>query len=292
MTGINAMRFLVFWAVFSFLSTTAIAQIPSSNMVSLHETRLYCEMEGKGDVIVFIHGWALDNRIWETQWSHFSKHFKVIRYDVRGFGLSNRARDPHNPTEDLKELLDSLKIERVHLIGISMGGNIALNFAAKYPNRVNKIVAADTHLDGFDNYTPSYKEAFDNIYFLASHQGWHDEEQRKWLLSPLMRLFAADDKTIINLSEITADYNGDHFINARINPDFGMPPTITLLTHIKAPTLVVVGENDEESIHRISELLTQKIPDVKKEVIKEAGHLSNMDKPKIFNRIVMRFLRQ
>jgi len=249
-------------------------------------------MQGKGEVVVFIHGLALDSRMWDWQWERFSKKFKVIRYDVYGFGLSDRARDPHNPTEDLKGLLDSLKIEKVHLVGLGMGANIALNFAAKYPNRVNKVVAADADLDGFTDFTPNYQTLFGEITYLTSHQGWHDEEQRKWRLSPLMRLYAADDKTIINLSEITSDYSGDHFINARINPDFGTPTTIELLAYIKAPILVIVGEKDEESIHRICRVLVQKIPNVKKEVIEGAGHLSNMDKPKAFNKLVMRFLKQ
>ncbi|MEZ4903525.1 MAG: alpha/beta hydrolase [Spirosomataceae bacterium] len=236
------MRLLVVLGLLFLSGITTTAQIPSSNRVALSETRLYCELVGKGEVVVFIHGLALDSRMWDLQWERFSKKFKVLRYDVRGFGLSDRARDPHNPTEDLKELLDSLKIEKVHLVGLSMGANIALNFAAKYPNRVNKVVAVDAHLDGFNDYTSNYQTLFGQIIYLASHQGWHDEEQRKWLLSPLMRLYAADDKTIINLSEIIADYNGDHFINPRINPDFGTPTTAELLTNIKAPTLVIVGE--------------------------------------------------
>jgi pimeloyl-ACP methyl ester carboxylesterase len=105
-----------------------------------------------------------------------------------------------------------------------------------------------------------------------------------------MRLYSADDKAIINLSEITADYNGDHFINPRINPAFGTPTTLELLPNIKAPTLVIVGEKDEESIHRIGLVLTEKIPSTQKVIIKDAGHLSNMDKPKVFNKTVMQFL--
>jgi pimeloyl-ACP methyl ester carboxylesterase len=215
----------------------------------------------------------------------------VIRYDVRGFGQSNRAHDPHNPAEDLKALLDYLKIDKAHLVGFSMGGTIALNFAAHYPERVNKIVAVDADIDGFTNYTPELKGTFDKIIYLASHQGWHDEEQEVWLRSRLMRLYAADNRAIINLSEITADYNGDHFINPRINPIFGSPATLELLPNITAPTLVIIGEKDEESIHRIGQVLTEKIPAAQKVIIKDAGHLSNMDKPKVFNKTVMQFLK-
>lgn len=285
------MRVLVFLVLLSFLNTITFAQIPFSSMAPLNGTQLYYETAGKGEVVVFIHGLALDTRLWDSQWASFAKKYKVMRYDVRGFGQSDRAHDPHNPTDDLKALLDYLKIDKVHLIGFSMGGNIALNFAAKYPERVNKIVAVDANIDGFTNYTPELNSMFDKIINLASHQGWHDEEQAVWLRSRLMRLYSADDRAIINLSEITADYNGDHFINPRINPEFGTPTTLELLPTIKAPTLVIVGEKDEESIQRIGQILIDKIPTTKKVTIKGAGHLSNMDKPKIFNKIVIQFLK-
>jgi 3-oxoadipate enol-lactonase len=285
------MRVLVFLILLSFSGSIIFAQIPSSGMAPVNGTRLYYEMAGAGETVVFIHGMALDNRLWDSQWSSFSKKYKVIRYDVRGFGQSDRAHDPHNPTEDLKALLDYLKIDKAHLIGFSMGGNIALNFAANYPERVNKIVAVDADLDGFTNYTPELKGTFDKIIYLASHQGWHDEEQEVWLRSRLMRLYAADNRAIINLSEITADYHGDHFINPRINPNFGTPTTLELLPNIKASTLVIIGEKDEESIHRIGRVLTEKIPAAQKIIIKDAGHLSNLDKPKVFNKTVMQFLK-
>ena len=285
------MRVLGFLILLIVFSSTIVAQIPFSSMAPLSGTQLYYETAGKGEVVVFIHGLALDNRMWDAQWMNFAKKYKVIRYDVRGFGQSDRAHDPHNPTEDLKALLDYLKIDKAHLVGLSMGGNIALNFAAKYPERVNKIVAVDANIDGFTNYTSELNGIFDKIIYLASHQGWHDEEQAVWLKSRLMRLYAADDRAIINLSEITADYNGDHFINPRINPDFGTPTTLELLPNIKAPTLVVIGEKDEESIHRIGLVLTEKVPYIQKIIIKGAGHLSNMDKPKVFNKIVMQFLK-
>jgi 3-oxoadipate enol-lactonase len=285
------MRVPIAVILLSLLSVVVVAQVSSSNRAVLKDTRLYFEKAGKGETIVFIHGWALDNRMWDWQWDYFSKRYNVIRYDVRGFGESDRAHDPHNPADELKELLDHLKIEKVHLVGHSMGGNIALNFAAKYPNRVHKVVVADTFLDGFDNNTPEFKTIFDNIVYLASHQGWHDEQQEVWLRSPLMRLYTAEDKAVISLSEMVADYNGDHFINPRINPEFGQPTTAELLTAIKAPTLVLIGQKDEESLQRISLLLTQKIPNVSKIVIKGAGHLPNMEKPKVFNKLINQFLK-
>ncbi|MFN8343389.1 MAG: alpha/beta hydrolase [Spirosomataceae bacterium] len=285
------MRVLAILILFAFVGRSLSAQPFHSGMAPVNGTRLYYEIAGQGEALVLIHGLALDTRMWDAQWTAFAKHYKVIRYDVRGFGQSDRAHDPHNPTEDLLALLDYLKISKAHLAGLSMGGNIALNFAAKYPERVLKVVAADANIDGFTDYTRELNSMFDKIIGLASRQGWHDEEQAIWLRMPLMRLYAADDKALINLSEITADYNGDHFINPRINPYFGLPTTQELLPNIKALTLVIVGEKDEKSILHIGQMLREKIPNAQQEIIKGAGHLSNMDKPKVFNKAVLQFLK-
>lgn len=284
------MRIIVFLSLWGMLAENVSAQKIVTGLAAVADTKLYYEMEGKGEPVVFIHETALDTRQWDAQWKSFARHFKVIRYDIRGFGQSARARDPHYPSEDLKELLDYLHIEKAHIVGLALGGNVALNFAAKYPGRVLKVVAADTPLDGFTDYTPLLNATVGRIIDLASHQGWHDEQQDVWLRSPLMRLYAADDKTVINLSEMICDYHGDHFINPRIDPAFGTPSTLNLLSGISAPTLVLVGEKDEESFHRVANLLVKTIPNVRKRVIKGAGHLSNMDKPKVFNKLSIQFL--
>lgn len=277
---------------FCLLLTWTVRAQNSSSIAAVNGTKLYYEVAGRGEALVFIHSIALDTRVWDAQWSVFSKKFRAIRYDVRGYGQSGRAHDPHDPTEDLKALLDYLKVEKAHLVGQGMGGNIALNFAAKYPDRVLKIISVDTTLDGFADYTADFNATLNQIVDLASHRGWHDEEQAVWLRSPLTRLYTADDRAIINLSEIIADYHGDHFINPRINPDFGSPSTLQLLSKIQSPLLILVGEKDEESMHRIAKILETQIPYSQKRIIKGAGHLSNMDKPKIFNHLALSFLRK
>nr|MCU0340353.1 alpha/beta hydrolase [Spirosomataceae bacterium] len=260
---------------FSFAQEEALGQ-----MMVVNDTQLYVETAGEGEPVVFIHGLSLDTRMWDEQWVAFARYFKVIRYDVRGFGQSARARDPHNPVDDLKALLDALKITKVSLVGLSMGGNIALRFAALYPDRVHKLVAVDANFDGFTGYTPELNALFGKVIGKASQRGWQGDALQTWLKSPLLRLYSADDLAIINLNLIVGDYHGDHFINTRIMPQYGTPPTADLLSKIKVSTLVVVGEKDEESIRKAATQLASQIPNVQKKIIGGAGHLSNIDKPK------------
>lgn len=280
--------FILFWGKDAVL----FAQEESlGQMINVNDTKLYVETAGEGDVVVFIHGLSLDTRMWDDQWVTFARNFKVIRYDVRGFGQSARARDAHNPVEDLKDLLDQLKLEKVSLVGLSMGGNIALRFAAQYPQRVKKLVAVDANFDGFKDYTPTLTATFDKVIGIATQRGWQGEALQTWLQSPLLKLYAANDNTRINLNLIVGDYHGDHFVSPRIMPQYGAPATAELLPSIQAPTLVVVGEKDEESIRKAASQLASQIPNAQKKVIGGAGHLSNIDKPKVFNRLVINFLK-
>jgi len=90
-------------------------------------------MAGEGEVIVLLHSGFTDLRLWDNQFNFIGEHFKVLRYDIRGFGKSYRPSEPFSHFEDLKELLNYLGIEKAHLIGVSMGGSIAIDFTIHYP---------------------------------------------------------------------------------------------------------------------------------------------------------------
>jgi pimeloyl-ACP methyl ester carboxylesterase len=255
---------------------------------------LYYEVGGKskGVPVVFVHGFTLDARMWEPQWKAFGKHFRTIRYDVRGFGRSAQTSEPHDPAADLLALLDHLKIERAHLVGLSMGANIALNFAVRYPQRVFKVVAAAPNLDGFTDYTPELFAAFGQVFGAVAQSGWNETTQNLWLKVPLLQLQTPYVSRQALVEQMVRSYNGTQFINPAAAPQYGQPPTIERLGDLKAPTLVIVGERDEESIRRISNIIAQKAPNAQRLLLAEAGHLSNLDQPDRFNLAVLRFLEK
>ncbi len=278
------------WLFFGSIDTFAQSKV-SIGLIAVNDTQLYYESVGKGEAIVFIHGFALDNRQWDAQWRKASKRYRLIRYDVRGFGQSARARDPHDPTDDLKALLDSLGVEQAHLVGTGMGANIALHFAARFPQRTFKVIVANPELDGFESFTAALSSALHKAIGIISQQGWHDDQQELWLRSPFTRLYLAEDQAIIRLSEMTADYHGDHLINPRINPYFGPPHTSDLLPTIKAQVLIIRGSKEEETFHRMATVIQERIPNCTTFIIKNSGHLSNLEKPTLFTNILLHFLR-
>ena len=99
---------------------------------------VYFEERGKGEPLILLHGHSLDHRMWDTQWSDFSRHYRTIRIDFRGYGRSSEMREDLNTThvDDVVALMDSLKIERAHVVGLSMGAFVAGDMLAMYPERM------------------------------------------------------------------------------------------------------------------------------------------------------------
>lgn len=120
-----------------------------SAYVPLPEGRLWFDERGKGPVVVLIHGGNMDSRMWDDQMAPFARSFRTIRYDVRPYGRSSTPTRLSYAHEDLRALLDHLKIDRAHLVGLSLGGRIAIDFALAYPERVDRLVLAGPGLSGF-----------------------------------------------------------------------------------------------------------------------------------------------
>ncbi|MCS7037902.1 MAG: alpha/beta hydrolase [Saprospiraceae bacterium] len=263
-------------------------------ILTVKDAYLYYEVGGrsKGEAVVLIHGFTLDARMWAPQWKAFGKRFRIVRYDVRGFGRSAKAKGPHDPAADLLALLDHLKIDRAHLVGLSMGANIALNFAVRYPDRVLKVVAAAPNIDGFTNYTPELFAAFGQVFGAVAQDGWNENTQNLWLNVPLLRLQTPQAQYQSLIEKMVRSYDGTQFTSPAAAPQYGQPPTLERLGDLKTPLLVIVGEKDEESIRRITDAIVQKAPDAQRLLLAEAGHLSNLDQPRRFNLAVLRFLEK
>lgn len=116
----------------------------------VNQTQLHYQVAGTGDAAVFIHGFGSNLRIWDAQFPFFAQRYHALRYDMRGHGKSALpASEPYAHAHDLKMLIDFCGISRVHIIGHSMGGQIAINFALAYPECVQSLVLVDSALSGW-----------------------------------------------------------------------------------------------------------------------------------------------
>src|SRR5688572_9532583 len=120
-----------------------------SQAIAVGTASLHVEICGQGPALVMIHGGNTDRRMWDDEFASWSKLYQVIRYDVRGFGRSTRPSESYRSHEDLLTILDSLHVRKASIVGLSLGGRIALDFALTQPDRVTALVLAGPGMSGF-----------------------------------------------------------------------------------------------------------------------------------------------
>ena len=264
-----------------------------SGFVSVDNGTLYYETEGQGHPLVLIHAGFLDRRMWDPQFNLFSKNYQVIRYDVRGYGRSSKAQDKFSDIEDLHALLKHLHVDKAHIIGVSNGGRIAIDFTTNYPSMVSALILVGAGVSGYQN-TPEeaavWKE-FDRQ--MAPQEDL--VKQGKLAEAAMMDIDAwasAQDpesrKKIVTIALENAHVPVDNPWKLQVSPD---PPGYMRLAEIRAPTLVMVGDRDVKGMQLIATTIHSKIPDSKHLVVNGADHIVNTSRPDEFNRAVFDFLR-
>src|SRR5215204_779282 len=188
------------WGVALFAAaTTAMAQ---GSVAAVNGENLYYEVSGNGTPLVLIHGWSLNLRMWDTQVAALSRRFRVIRYDRRGFGKSSGSEDITWDAADLDALLNHLGATKVHVLGMSQGARVALQFARSYPDRVSSLILHSAPPpDGFGlPWSGADRLRLDEWATIARERGL-GEFRRAWLAHPLMKIPPGHAKAQASLSE-------------------------------------------------------------------------------------------
>lgn len=252
----------------------------SSGTLPLNNGQIYYEVAGLGEPIIFVHGFTLDHTMWHPQVEFFNKNYQVITYDVRGFGKSSLPDGPYDHADDLHALLDHLNIEQAHIVGLSMGGRIATNFALAYPNAVKSLVLMDSALDG-------YKSEVDwSVH--AKEQGL-ERAKENWLNHELFTVAQRQPEVVAALRSTVESYSGWHWLHH----DPQSPANTHARDHlheITKPTLIVVGEGDLTYFHNIANVLAAGIPGAQKVIVSNAGHMVNMEAPDKTNDLLADFI--
>ena len=274
------------------LKSSATSQV-ESGYARIGKSKLYYEVLGDGHPLVLIHGGYLDRRMWDGHFELFAKRFRVVRYDVRGHGLSRNARGDYYDHEDLHALLTHLKIDKACIVGLSMGGQIAIDFALQYPDMVTALVPVAPGISGYEFPTEQLTQS--QTQFMTAYragdldqaiefflQSWTDGPQRKpEEVAPAVRERAKEMLTV-GIPRIVSQ-SGRQMLD---------PPAIGRLHEIHVPTLCIVGDLDMPDISTIVDMLASEIPGAQKAVVTGVAHMVNMERPDEFNRILLDFLQK
>lgn len=259
---------------------------------TIHGARIHYERAGDGLPVFFLHAGVADSRMWEPQAEAFAKHFDVIRPDIRGFGQSELPPVRWSPAADLLALMDELRLKPAHVVGCSLGGMFAIDFALLHSERISKLVLVGPGVSGA-HYVRNYPELFGEV--LAADKAGdftalNEAEMHLFLDGPsrprgYVKQSLRDRFTDMNATSFASDFKSAPMEELD-------PPAVERLGEITAPVLVVVGDKDVPSVFDVVELLMEKVPHARKAVIHDAAHLPNLEHPKEFNSAVLQFLLQ
>ncbi len=268
-----------------------------AGFVETDGTRLYYEMMGEGHPLVLIHGGYMDNRMWDDQFVAFAERYKVVRYDVRGFGKTDLPQTPYMDRQDLYNLLTFLGIKKTYLLGLSLGGVIAQDFTLEHPEMVDALVLVGAPIGGYP-----HELMFTEVQLQEQMRRWAvfgkaiQERDRTAMVEALMK-----DATLVPSSQYPVarqrvrDQLSEYSFGWVLDPASQQqldPPAYERLAEIHAPTLIITGAEDERQLHKSADKQEQNIKGAKRVTIPETHHMPNMEKPGEFNRIVLGFLAE
>jgi 3-oxoadipate enol-lactonase len=243
-------------------------------------------IEGEGSWLTLSHSLASNMSAWDPQASLLASHFKVLRFDTRGHGLSSAPADPYSLedlAQDTYDLFQHLGIEKTHWIGLSMGGMIGQTLILKYPNLFHSLVLADTTSKRPDNAKQMWGERIAKAkaegmtaMVESTLQRWFSEEFRSTHPDIIQTITTGIETTSVN------GFAGCCEAISKIN-------TFDRLREIACPVLILVGEHDHGTPPEMAHAMKAQMPRAFFSEIPNAGHISNVEQPVIFNQHLIDF---
>jgi 3-oxoadipate enol-lactonase len=249
----------------------------------------YYEIHGKQGApwLGFSHSLACSVRMWDAQIEALKDRFRILAYDTRGHGKSAAPAGPYTleaMADDLRALVSHLDIQRLHFVGLSMGGMIGQTFAIKYPGIFSSLTLADTTSHYPAEAAPLWQERIRT----AESKGMQPLVQptlERWFTEPFRQKHADVVRKIATAISTTpvAGYAGCCAAIPKIN-------VTARLKEIKCPVLVICGEQDPGTPPAMARQIHENTPGSKLVMIPQAAHLSNLEQPEAFNRALDGFL--
>lgn len=260
-----------------------------SGYINVDGGKLFYEIAGKGEYIVLLHDGIVHREVWDNQFPVFAKKYRVVRYDRRGYGKSTFPKAQFSHIEDLNQLFIQLKIDSAIIFGISGGGELAIDFTLKYPEKIKAIILAGAVVSGYGvtNHTITrggrLNSLVDILYDPVKFLEYFGKED-PYEINP--KNLKAKEKFIQLLKENPNDINFQR--ESYVIP--AKSPALGHLSKIKVPALILVGEYDMPDIQANGGVIEVGIPNAKRDIIYKSGHLIPFDQPKAFNIAVYKFL--
>jgi 3-oxoadipate enol-lactonase len=266
-----------------------------SGFLDVSGGKLYYEVEGEGHPLLLIHGGLGSLRMWDGQVPAFAERYQVIRYDTRGFGLTETRDVEFSNRDDAAAVLDHVGASTAYLVGQSRGGMIALDFLIERPERVDAFVSVASGVGGLE---PQLPEG-------TATPPW-EEMERLWETKEWDRLAELDTQVWVDgwgqpptrvdteLRRKVHDWILDIYRaeKAEGKPQPLVPPAAERLAEIRVPTLVMIGEVDEAGGIAAERHLTASVAGARLVEFPGVAHMIQLEEPERFNQLTLDFLSE
>ncbi|MBV1688301.1 alpha/beta fold hydrolase [Novosphingobium sp. G106] len=230
------------------------------------------ERSGKGLPLVLLHGMAGERQDWNRLLATLPADMTTLRYDLRGFGQSPSDDREYSHTDDLLALFDAQAIERAPLLGLSMGGGVALNFALSHPERVSRLVLISPAIVGWE-WSDEWKALWRSVS-RAARDGDMALARERWWQHPMFEL-ARQSEAADELRHAIDAYHGRQWIR---DPQRDELPDVDRLHTLAMPLLLLTGEHDVADIRLIADVIEAAAPDVRRIDYAGAGHMLHLER--------------
>jgi len=254
--------------------------------------RLYAEADGDGPPIVFIHAGVAHLRMWDDQVAALRDAYQVIRYDTRGWGRTVVDDVPYSNRADLAAVMDRFGAETAHVVGLSRGGQIALDFAVEQPARVRSLTWVAGAVRGLEvEEDPRDAAVSAAIEPLEAAHDWEavvELDTRLWTAGPDQPTSRGDPEVRRKMVEWNLEsYRAEQNPNQPIQPEVAAADAIDRLT---MPILAMWGTLDVTTVLRCGEWLVANVPGIRSHVFEGVAHMVNLERPAEFNRLLRDFV--
>jgi len=252
--------------------------------------RIYYEVVGSGEPVVLIHAGVANLRMWDEQVKALRDAYRVIRYDTRGFGATETDAVDFSNRADIAALLDHLGESSAHVLGLSRGGSIALDFALEYPDRVRSLIVAAGGISGYESPDEADASVFEEPEKLLEAKDWEgisEWETAYWADGPGQPKERVDPALRARVHDwILTNYRAQ---KEEGTPQPLDPPAVGRLSELRAPLLVIIGTLDEPGTQQSMHHLAKLVPGARLEVFEGAAHMINLEQPDRFNALLREF---
>jgi pimeloyl-ACP methyl ester carboxylesterase len=254
----------------------------TTRLIDVDGARLYAEEAGAGETVTMLHGFLVDSGQWDHEFAALSRDHHVLRYDARGFGRSTVEPGAYAHHDDLAAVLDACGVRRTALLACSGGAAAALDFALAHPARVGAMVFVGAGYWGrFADTTPAAR-AFLQALGSGDVPGMIDSSLRAFTDGPRRRPEQVDAAVRRRTREMTAhtlQRESNYWKRAALDQREPQPPALERLHEVAAPTLLIVGSEDQPEAIALSERMADGIPGAQLLRVQGAGHHANMEAP-------------